>query len=286
MSAGRSVVRWVGATTGDAVTAWLKDRGVSEGRALLAAATFLTRVPLADRVELDGDDVRRSGLHFPLVGAGVGAAVGMLGARLAPRCSAPLAAALAVGAGTVVTGALHLDALADTSDGLGAGSRERALEVMRDPTIGAFGATAVGLDLAIKVLALSELSRRTGDGDGGRADAMRVAVAAGAVSRAVPVVLAAALPYARADGGTGTALTGGGAGRAAGAAALAVTVAVAADGRRGLVLAAVAGALGLGLAAAYREWLGGVTGDSLGAALELTEAAVLVAAVTMAPRRR
>jgi len=252
---------------------------VREWRGLLAAVTFLTRLPAGRAIDLDADDVRRGALFFPVVGAGIGAGVGALAARLAPRCSPPVAAALAVAAGTLVTGALHLDALADTADALGTRSRERALEVMRDSTIGAFGATAVSLELAVKLLALSELTRRGASG--------RSAAAAGAISRAVPVALAAALPYARqGEGeatGVGVALVRGSAERAAGAGALAVVLAVRAAGADGAVLAGLAAVLCSGFAAWYREWVGGVTGDTLGAALELTETAALVAALALAP---
>ena len=121
-------------------------------------------------------------------------------ARGSRHRSAPLAAALAVGAGT----ARHRRAAPRRARrhrrcDRRRGRRERALEIMRDPPIGAFGATADRLDLRSRCSPV-ELSRRTGDGDGGRADAIRAGVAAGALSRAVPVVLAAALPYARADG--------------------------------------------------------------------------------------
>jgi adenosylcobinamide-GDP ribazoletransferase len=250
-----------------------------ESRGLLAAVTFLTRAPAAGRLELDADDVRRAALYFPVVGWALGAGVGAVATRLAPRCSPPLAAALALAAGTVATGALHVDALADTADALGTRSRARALEVMRDSTIGAFGATAVSLGLAVKLLALSELARRGA--------AARSAAAAGAVSRAVPVALAAALPYAReGTGGTGVALTRGSAERAAGAGTLALLLAVATGGDDGAVLAGLAAVACLGCARCYRTWLGGVTGDALGAALELTETAALVAAVALAAPSR
>ncbi|MGA2929520.1 MAG: adenosylcobinamide-GDP ribazoletransferase [Solirubrobacteraceae bacterium] len=253
---------------------------MSELRGLLAAITFLTRLPLGGRIALDGEDVRRAAASFPLVGAAIGALVGAIAAATAPSLSAPLGAVVAIGAGTLVTGALHLDALADTADALGANGREQALAIMRDSTIGAFGATAIALALALEVAAFAALVR-AGDGR-----AVRIAVAAGALSRAVPVVIAAALPYARADGGTGDALASGGGGvRAAVAGGLALAIAVAVAGVNGAVLTAVALALTLLLGGAYRRWLGGVTGDTLGAALELTETTTLVVAVALAGGR-
>ena len=243
----------------------------------VAAVAFLTRIPVGRAVAIDGDDVARSGPTFPIVGAAIGAVVGGIAAVLAGPLSSLLAAAVALAAGVGLSGALHLDALADTADALGASSRgpdrERALAIMRDPTIGAFGAAAIGLDLLIKVAALSTLATHH--------QVLRLAVAAGALSRVTPVLLAAALPYARPGGGAGAALTRGGRGRAAVGAVIAVAIAVAVAGVHGGELSGVALGLTVALGFGFRRWLGGVTGDLLGAALELTETVLLVVGVAL-----
>jgi adenosylcobinamide-GDP ribazoletransferase len=231
-----------------------------ELRAALAAVTFLTRLPLAGRVELDGDDVGRSGAYFPLVGAVLGAASAVVADRFGPE--------LGVTGGAVATGALHLDAVADIADGCGGRTRERALEIMSDPRIGAFGATAIVCDLLLRRAALAALTERR--------DTVRAGIAAGALSRAVPVLLAAALPYARADG-TGAALSRSSRPRAGAAAVLAVALAVASHGAAGARMAVGAGGLTIAAAVILNRWLGGVTGDALGASLELTETTLLVA---------
>ncbi len=250
-----------------------RGRLIRELRGALAAACFLTRLPLAGRVTLDGDDVARAAVAFPLVGGAIGAGVGALASVLHGPLSPLLAAALALAAGTLLTGALHLDALADSADALGTHTRERALAVMRDSTIGSFGASAIALDLLVKTAALSALVAA--------GHAIPGAIAAGALSRTVPVLLAAALPYARAGSGAGVALTHGSRGRAAVAAACAVAVALVCAGARGGLLIALAIALAATLALAYRRWLAGVTGDMLGASLELTETGVLVIAAAL-----
>jgi adenosylcobinamide-GDP ribazoletransferase len=109
----------------------------AELRGLAAAIAFLTRVPVGRRIQLEAADVARGGAVFPLVGAGIGAAVGGVVQALSGPLTAPLAAVLGLAVGAVLTGALHLDALADSADALGAATRERALEIMRDHAIGA-----------------------------------------------------------------------------------------------------------------------------------------------------
>ena len=242
-------------------------------RGPVAALCFLTRLPVGRWVEVDGDDMTRSGPAFPLVGAGIGAVVGSLAAALTTRLSPLLAVALALAASALLTGALHLDALADTADALGTHSRARALEVMRDSTIGAFGASAIGLDLLLKAGALTALVHDH--------RAVRVAVATGALSRLVPVLLAAALPYARAGEGAGVALTRGGPVGAVLATVVASAFAVGLAGADGAAMVGFTAALTVVLWLACRRWLGGVTGDALGAALEVTETGGLVLAVAL-----
>lgn len=240
-------------------------------RAAAGAVSFLTRIPVARWVAIGGDDVARGAVLFPLVGAGIGALVAVVVVELDARLTALVAAGLAVMIEALVTGAIHLDALADSADGLGAASRERALEIMREPTIGAFGAIALLLDLVVKIAALAAISLGP--------DVILAVSAAYTLGRTAPLGLGWALPYARTEGGSGSVLTeGGGISRALGL-GLGVGLAIATLGERGIVLvgaAALAAAL-VGLAARHR--LGGVTGDVLGASTELTTTLALVAAV-------
>lgn len=246
------------------------SRARRELRALGAAVCFLTRLPLGRLLAVDADDLARAGVTFPLVGAAIGALIGSVALLLVHPLGAWLAAVLALAAAALLTGALHLDALADSADALSARTRERALEIMRDHAIGSYGAVAIALDLLLKAGALSTLASH---------DLLRTAVVAGALSRAAPVLLAVALPYARAETGLGAALTHGGRGRAAIAAVLAGGVAVVTAGTNGAVAAGVVAAIVLLLAVCYRRWLGGVTGDTLGAAVEVTEIGVFLTAV-------
>jgi adenosylcobinamide-GDP ribazoletransferase len=242
----------------------------AELRGFAAAIAFLTRVPVGRFVAIDGADIARGRLFFPVVGAGIGAAMGGTADGLTGTLGTALAAVCALAVGAALTGALHLDALADTADALGATTRERALEIMRDHAIGAYGTIALVLDLAAKGAALAVLAAHD--------DVLRFAVCAAAVARIVPVLMSAALPYARAGEGLGRALDAGGWIRAAIAVAIAAGLCAWLDA---LPLLAAGAAVCLVAGLAVRRALGGVTGDVLGAAAEVTEVVALIVAVAV-----
>ena len=238
--------------------------------AALAALAFLTRIPV--RRALGPDDVARGAVLFPVVGAGVGALSGVAALLLYPSVPALAAAGVAVGVELVVTGAMHVDALADTADAAGAQTRERALEVMRDSRIGSFGAAALTVDLLTRAAAIGGLAAAGGP--------VAALAAAGALGRAASLPVGAALPYARAEGGPGSVLTGRvGWPSAAGAVVIAITGAFVLTGADGLWAAAGAAATAIILALVFRGWLGGVTGDALGAVTELAGLVALLVLV-------
>ncbi len=214
--------------------------------------------------------------YFPLVGAAIGGLVGLTWRRARRSFSPSLAATLAVAADCAFTGALHLDGLADTADGLFAHvPAKNRLDIMSEPRVGSFAVVALGLALVSRVAALAALEPSP--------------VLLGALycsSRSVMVIGSRWLPYARQEGlasaflpptdGTGrtdqallAALAGAGA-------ALGVASAVA--GRRGAA-AVVAGwaTAGVVLESARRR-LGGFTGDVLGAAGVVCETSGFVVA--------
>jgi adenosylcobinamide-GDP ribazoletransferase len=257
----------------DAAARVSQSRARRELRAAGAAVCLLTRLPLGRFLNVDSDDLARAGTAFPLVGAAVGASVGAVALLLVHSLGSWLAAVLALATSALLTGALHLDALADSADGLGARTRERSLEIMRDHAIGSYGATALAVDLLLKAGALSALTTH--------GDVLRAAVVAGALSRTAAVLLAAALPYARSEAGLGAPLTYGGRGRAAIAVLLAAGIAVAVTGVDGAISAAVMAAITALLGVCSWRWLKGVTGDTLGATVELTEIGIFLTAVAL-----
>lgn len=173
-------------------------------RHFLLALQFFTRIPvtgrLADWVGFSPAMLRRAAGHFPGVGWVVGlvaaAVYGLLLLGLPGSLFAPLVAAVLCTVATLLlTGAFHEDGLADLADGLGGSSdRERALEIMKDSRIGAFGAIALMLALLTKVSLLAMLGDSTLTGE----DATRAVVVlwlAHVLSRGAPLVLIALLPH-------------------------------------------------------------------------------------------
>ncbi len=243
---------------------------------LLGAVGLLTVLP----VRLTENELAKPGramAFYPPVGgliggllAGLAWLLGLAGlAEAAPLL--PPALILAVWAG--LTGALHLDGWADCCDALFVPvSRERRLEIMKDPRLGGFGAVGLVLLLIVKLAALDGVLRSPA--------ALLTLVAVPALARWAVVIAAKAYPSAR-PGGMGDYFRRG-LGRRELLLATVFAVALAAPlGWRGLILWVAAGLALLGLARLACSRLGGLTGDVYGAIVELAETAALVVAVAL-----
>jgi adenosylcobinamide-GDP ribazoletransferase len=233
------------------------------------AIAFLTILPIAPANHAKSGDVAASFGWFPLVGFGIGLALCSLDWMLSPLLGHALRAIAIVLTLTVLTGALHLDGVADTADALGAGrNREHSLEILRDSRIGTFGAIALFFVLGLKVFTIAS-------GDGGQRYAM-LYMAPG-LGRWAMVAIVCGLDYLRVEG-AGAAMLSRDRLRnlrvATATTAVALAPLVMLHALRACV---IAGALTLALRAFFRRWLGGVTGDLIGAAGELVETAVLIA---------
>ncbi len=248
-----------------------------QARAALAAVGFLTRIPLPRRSAWARDDLARSTTYFPLVGAlvgAVGAGIFAAGSMVWPQ---PLAVVVSTAGTILLTGALHEDALADAADGLGGGwTAEQVLAIMKDSRVGSYGLVAVVLAIVTKLVALSTLTQT---------DVIRALVAAHALARWSSLPLMTRLPYAREATGTGTAFAATVTPfRLAIGTALMLGVVVPMLGIRsvGVLIGAV---IMVALSGAYfRNRLGGITGDCLGAANQVVElTAYLILAAHIPP---
>jgi len=233
---------------------------------LLAAIGFLTRVPVPVRVFDDERAKAQSLAWYPLVGLLMGA--GLAGFAWCLR-DAPslLSGALVLLAWVVLTGALHLDGLADSADAWvgGLGDPVRTLEIMKDPRSGPAGVVAVVMLLLLKLAALASLS----------AHAIVLLPLAPVLARMALTLAFVTTPYVR-QAGLGSALVA--APRAAcRLSVLAGTGVCIAMGWRGAVALIAAVLVFVLWRRACMRRIGGTTGDTAGALAELVEAAVLVA---------
>lgn len=206
---------------------------------------------------------------FPAAGALIGVALGGIWWGAEQLWPPAVAAAIVVAADLALTGLLHADGLVDSADGLlPPVSRERRLELMAEPTVGAYGVAVLGAALLLRFTALASM-----------APDVLLLTAIWCGSRTAMAVAARALPYARAGGGLATALLGGG-WHVVALVGLVGTLALAvlADGDA-VPLAVVVGLLAsAGVVALAKRRLGGFTGDVLGAAGVVGETVALVVA--------
>jgi adenosylcobinamide-GDP ribazoletransferase len=248
------------------------------------AVTTLTVVPLrAGPVDRAAAGVAMA--LAPPVGLLLGALAAAAGLGLrALGAPASLAGVGAVAVGVLLTRGLHLDGLADTVDGLGAyRDRDATLEVMRKPDIGPFGVVAIVLALAIQAASAAAILTRTWP-----AALAAIAVAVGTGRLAASWACRNGVPAARPDGlGAVVAGTVGWPVALGALAAVALVAVPAVPGRpwQGPVAVAVALAATLALTRHAVRRLGGITGDVLGACVEVAATvAYLVLALVSAPR--
>ena len=211
---------------------------------------------------------------FPAVGLLVGLAVGLAWRGATELWAPAVAAALAVSADLALTGMLHVDGLADSADGLlphlgpPAQARPRRLEIMAEPTVGAFAVTVVVGTLLLRWAALSSMA----------ADVWLVC-GLWVLSRSLMAAVLTSVPYAREEGLAGAFLGApGGAVAAAAGGLVAAVLVIAGVGLPAVAVVAAALAAGAGVVVLAVRRLGGFTGDVLGAAGVVAEAVGLVVA--------
>jgi adenosylcobinamide-GDP ribazoletransferase len=242
---------------------------------LILALRFLTVVPVPGAAAAAPGALGRAAWWFPPVGLALGAVLALADAGLGPLFPPLLRAAAVVALWKGLTGALHLDGLADCLDGLAGRDPADRRRIMRDSRVGVFGAVGLVLALLLSVAAVDAVTRGPA--------AWRVLLLAPLAGRIAPLLVAT--PGSAAAEGLG-ASSARARPAAAGVLAAALSAALAAIllGPPGLLVLSVGLAVGWLIARALARGLGGVTGDVLGASVELAELGVLAAAVACARR--
>jgi len=243
-------------------------------RSLITAVQFLTRFKAPDIGMPTTQDRALSIVFYPVVGAVVGAvlAVSSLLAHIL-YANALMAATAVVAVDFWVTGGLHLDGLMDSADGLLAyRSKERTLEIMRDSHVGAMAVMVLIFTVLLRIAALSLLAP---------GELARVVLVAALFARSLLLVVMRYAPSARSDGRGSEAASKTGALSAWIAVGVSALISLLWLGLAGLVACVIA-ALGVSrLTTTCERRIGGMTGDTYGASIELAQ---LLFALTMGMR--
>lgn len=233
-------------------------------KALIASLQFITAIPLGKPQPFDPKKIIT---NFPLAGLIIGLTLALFDVLASALWSPQVAAALDVVLLAAITGAFHLDGLADTADGLyGNQEREKALAIMKDSRVGAMGLVAVVCVLLVKVAAIGHVEQFR----------FLVLVVVPAYARSAMMVGMRFLSYVRGEEGTGSAFF--------------ETPLTSVDfkwivlplflsllmGWRGLLLNVAFVLVVVALLYVYKKKMGGITGDMLGCMVEIVEATLFL----------
>jgi len=231
---------------------------------------FLTRIPINIQIKVEEDSFKKGMVYFPLVGLVIGALNVLVFLALSLVVSDLLAIIFMTLFNVCLTGGLHLDGLADTCDGIySSRSKGRMLEIMKDSRIGTNGGVAIFFDLTLRIALLNSISSNN-------YSVLKAILIASVLSRTILVLLSYISTYARKEGGLGNLFIGK------------ITT-------KGLTISLIMGILIMSILLGYKAMfiflpllvimflyekyikskIGGMTGDTLGAAAEITEILVL-----------
>ncbi len=239
-------------------------------RSFIIAIQFLTRIPVPALGEIGEREVGRSLLFYPLVGLVIGVLLSAFNWMLADT-PAGLQAGLILALWVLITGALHLDGLADSADAWlgGLGSKERTLEIMKDPRCGPAAVVLIVLLLLIKFAALQVLVEN---------EQWLILILSPLLARTSLPLLFHTTPYVR-KAGLGSAMAEHVTSFEGVLLPLLISLGIIIMmGGSGLVLILAVSSTFILLRAMMLKRLEGMTGDTAGALLEVIEVVVLVIA--------
>ena len=254
-------------------------------RLFYTALMFYTRLPVPKHIGHSANALNRATVYFPLIGwivGGIGVGTYWLGTVLFPPAYLPVLFSMV--ATVWATGAFHEDGFADVCDGFGGGwNKAQILTIMKDSRLGTYGTIGLGLLLAVKFFALQVM---LGVEAFGWAVALKY-VSAHSLSRLTAATIIRALPYVRedADAKAKPIAQGITAGQLSVAALLGLLPLLALVAYTGLwfyltflIPLALVRWRFIGF---FRKWLGGYTGDCLGATQQIAEVVVYLSFVSL-----
>lgn len=248
----------------------------------LTAVMFYTRIPCPRWVDHSEEYLNKSTIYFPVMGwiAGLVAAGLLIGSLYV--WSLPIALLISIIGGILLTGAFHEDGFADVCDGFGGGwTQAKILEIMKDSRVGAYGVIGIILMLALKYITLYQIFSQLQGSTGSVYTAILfVFLLAHTLSRFTAVSILYRFPYARANEDSKAKPVAKQLSNNDFLTALVfalVPVAVFIYWQQSAVVLWVIvplGILHLGLGRYFMKWIGGYTGDCLGATQQLAEVSI------------
>jgi adenosylcobinamide-GDP ribazoletransferase len=230
------------------------------------ALQFLTVIPSPFRRWSEPRQVAASLSYFPVVAIIIGGIVFLANWGLSAVFSPYVSAALTLAVWVLLSGALHLDGLVDSCDGLAGGTPTRRLKIMADSRVGAYGIIGVCIVLLIKYAALVSLPETL------RLEALLLVPMLGVW---VMVLALFSFPYVRKEGLGRHFKAGANKYRFALITLLTLAAAVGLAQWQGVIVMAITGLIALGIGYFFKLRLRGLTGDVYGAIKEVSEAIVL-----------
>jgi adenosylcobinamide-GDP ribazoletransferase len=258
-----------------------------EARIFFTALMFLTRLPVPKTTDHNPDYLQKAAKYFPVIGWVVGIICAAAFAA-ANFISPPIAAIFCIIAGLLTTGAFHEDGFADVCDGFGGGwTKEKILVIMKDSRLGTFGVSGLIMIFLLKYFLLVQIATQISNGGNTSFSfekffhPLLVIIAAHTISRWVPLLLiqnysyvfqedvSKSKPLASAKLGI-TEMT---------FAFLATLVPFIFLPLLYLLSIVPMIVVSLWLAQFFKKWIGGYTGDCLGAVQQVTEITFLLSIV-------
>ena len=237
---------------------------------LIILIQFMTRIPVFVNVEYDEEKLGKSIKYFPLVGAIIGIflyGINILAGKI--TVNRQIAAIIIIIAEIFITGLIHIDGLADTADGLFSyAEKEKILEIMKDSRVGTNGAVALILYFMTKVILLSEIRPE-------------YIILYPVISRLSTSINAGLGEYARKNGMSNGIIAKNGKKEAVISIIITMILSFIILKAKGLIILIFAILFILLLMKGVKRKIGGITGDTMGASLELTSILVLLAGVVL-----
>ncbi|MBL4930241.1 adenosylcobinamide-GDP ribazoletransferase [Clostridium paridis] len=230
---------------------------------------FMTRIPININLKVERENFQKGVAFFPLVGLIVGifeAAIFYIGSRVFPF---NISIFITVISHVVITGAIHIDGLGDTIDGIFSGrSKEKILEIMKDSRVGTFGALGIIFLIVGKIITLSSINH---------IEVYKGIILAPIISRTLITLLMYKRKYAREKEGMGDLFIGVLEKKNFVIALLTGITLISIIGRiKGVILLIICFFFTILFRNYIEKRIGGVTGDILGASVELNELLVFL----------